>query len=134
MYPSFVDFLKMFQFPKKQKLCSEKVIARLFANGKFISENSFRVIWLFEENNDNVFVKTLIVVSKKKLALAADRNVVKRRIQEVYRIQKKKLEAFLESKNQQLNLAIIYQEQKILDYKTLEEKINLLLARLIKEL
>ena len=124
----------MFQFPKKQKLCSEKVIARLFANGKSISENPFRVVWLFEENNDNVFVKALIVVSKKKLSLAVDRNVVKRRIQEAYRIQKKKLEVFLESNHQQLNLAIIYQEQKILDYKTLEEKINLLLARLIKEL
>ena len=124
----------MFQFPKKQKLCSEKVIARLFANGKSISENPFRAVWVFEENNDNVFVKALIVVSKKKLALAVDRNVVKRRIQEAYRIQKKKLEVFLESNNQQLNLAIIYQQQKILDYKTLEEKINLLLARLIKEL
>ena len=124
----------MFQFPKKQKLCSEKVIARLFANGKSISENPFRVVWLFEENNDNVFVKALIVVSKKKLALAVDRNVVKRRIQEAYRIQKNKLEAFLESNNQQLNLAIIYQQQKTLDYKALDEKINLLLARLIKEL
>ena len=124
----------MFQFPKNQKLCSEKVIERLFVNGKAISEKPFRAVWLFEENNDNVFVKSLVVVSKKRLTLAVDRNVIKRRIQEAYRIQKKKLEAFLESNNQQLNLAIIYQQGKILDYKTLEEKINLLLVRLIKEL
>ena len=124
----------MFKFPKKQKLCGEKVIERLFANGKSISEKSFRAIWNFEKNNDQVCVKSLIVVSKKRLKLAVDRNVVKRRIKEAYRLQKKKLECFLESTSQQLNLAIIYQEEEILDYKTLEEKINLLLSRLIKEL
>ena len=124
----------MFQFPKKQKLCGEKVIERLFANGKSISEKSFRAIWNFEKNNDQVCVKSLIVVSKKRLKLAVERNVVKRRIKEAYRLQKKQLECFLESTNQQLNLAIIYQEEEILDYKTLEEKINLLLSRLIKEL
>ena len=124
----------MFQFPKKQKLCGEKVIERLFANGKSISEKPFRAIWNFEKNNDQVFVKQLIVVSKKRLKLAVDRNVLKRRIKEAYRLQKKKLECFLESTNQQLNLAIIYQQEEILDYKTLEEKINLLLSRLIKEL
>jgi ribonuclease P protein component len=124
----------MFQFPKKQKLCGEKVIERLFANGKSISEKPFRAIWNFEKNNDQVFVKSLIVVSKKRLKLAVDRNVLKRRIKEAYRLQKKQLECFLESTKQQLNLAIIYQEEEILDYKTLEEKINLLLSRLIKEL
>ena len=124
----------MFKLPKKQKLCGEKVIERLFANGKSISEKPFRAIWNFEKNNDQVFVKSLIVVSKKRLKLAVDRNVLKRRIKEAYRLQKKQLECFLESTNQQLNLAIIYQEEEILDYKTLEEKINLLLSRLIKEL
>ena len=124
----------MFQFPKKQKLCSEKVIERLFKNGKSISEKPFRAIWNFKENNDNVFVKSLIVVSKKRLKLAADRNAMKRRIKEAYRLQKKQLEFFLERNNRQLNLAIIYQQEEILDYKVLEEKIDLLLGRLIKEL
>ena len=124
----------MFQFPKKQKLCSEKAIERLFVNGKSISEKPFRAVWIFEKNNDNVFVKSLIVVSKKRMKLAVDRNIIKRRIKEAYRLQKKQLEFFLESNNQQLNLAIIYQQEEILDYKTLEEKLNLLLSRLINKL
>jgi ribonuclease P protein component len=124
----------MFQFPKKQKLCSEKSIERLFENGKSFSEKPFRVIWSFEENHENVFLKSLIVVPKKNIKLASERNIVRRRIKEAYRLQKLTLEYFLESQNQQLNLAILYQKEKVLSYNTLEEKINLLLSRLIKRL
>ena len=131
---AFLYSQEMFQFPKKQKICSHYAIERLFANGKSISEKPFRVIWNFEENRDNVSLKSLIVVSKKRVKSAVERNIVKRRIKEAYRIQKKKLELFLETNNLQLNLAIIYQEEEIIDYKSLEQKINLLLNRLISKI
>ena len=124
----------MLEFPKKEKLCSKKAIERLFENGKSISEKSFRVIWNFEKNNDNVVIKSLIIVSKKRLKLAIERNRIKRKIKETYRLQKKHLELFLQRNNKQLNLAILYHEEEILDSNTLEQKINLLLSRLIKEL
>ena len=117
----------MFQFPKKQKLCNKKAIERLFINGQYISVKPFRAIWDFEKNHDNIFLKALIVVSKKRLKLAVDRNTVKRRIKESYRLHKNKLEPHLERSNQQLHLAIIYQQEEILDYMLLDKKINLLL-------
>lgn len=124
----------MFQFPKKQKLCSDKEIEKLFENGNSIAETPLKVIWLTQKKSDNSSVKLLIVVSKKRLKLAVERNVIKRRIKESYRLQKNKLEAFLKSHKQQLNLAIIYQNNKILDYNTIDLKINLLLSRLIKQI
>ena len=124
----------MFEFPKNQKLCNEKSIEILFENGKSLSEKPFRIIYSIDYNNEDVFLKALIVVPKKRVRLASDRNVIKRRVKEAYRLQKSELEQYLKSNNHQLNLAIIYQKHEILDYKLIEEKIKLLLSRLKEEL
>tara|TARA_B100001250_G_C19669432_1_gene730811 strand:- start:601 stop:975 length:375 start_codon:yes stop_codon:yes gene_type:complete len=124
----------MFHFPKNQKLCNEKAIERLFEKGKSFSEKPFRIIYNIDNNNEDVFIQALIVVPKKRVRLASDRNVIKRRIKEAYRLQKNELEKYLKSKNHQLNLSIIYQNHEILDYKLIEEKIKLLLSRLKEEL
>ena len=124
----------MFHFPKNQKLCNEKAIERLFENGKYLTEKPFRIIYNIDNNNEDIFLKALIVVPKKRVRLASDRNVIKRRVKEAYRLQKSELEKYLKSNNHQLNLAIIYQKHEILDYKLIEEKIKLLLSRLKEEL
>ena len=62
------------------------------------------------------------------------RNVLKRRINEVFRLHKGKLYAKLNERNKQINIAIIYQKQEIQTYKIIEQKINLHLSRLIEEL
>ena len=124
----------MFEFPKNQKLCNEKSIEILFENGKSLSEKPFRIIYNIDNNNEDVFLKALIVVPKKRVRLASDRNVIKRRVKEAYRLQKSELEKYLKSNNHQLNLAIIYQKHEILDYKLIEVKIKLLLSRLKEEL
>ena len=124
----------MFLFPKKEKLCNEKTIQRLFENGRSISEAPFRIIWNFERNKEDVFVKLLIVVSKKKMKLSTKRNHIKRKIREAYRIQKNKLEHTLKSNNQQLTLAIIYQEDRIFEFNTIQQKLEIILTRLISKL
>ena len=124
----------MFQFPKKQKLCSEKEIDKLFAKGNYIAERPLKIIWILKKKSDDFSVKFLVVVSKKQIKSAVKRNFIKRRIKESYRLQKNKLEAFLKNHKYQLNLAIIYQHNKKLEYKAIDMKINLLVNRLIKQL
>lgn len=124
----------MFKLPKNQKLCNKKVIDRLFANGKSISEKPVKVIWDIEKANDDIYTKVLVIVSKKRLKLAVERNFVKRRVKEAYRLHKRKMEFVLQKENKRLNLAIIYQHEKTIEYNMIETKINLLLTRLIKDL
>ena len=121
-------------FPKNERLCGDTTIDNLFGNGSSIQDPIFRLVWSIEEFDNNTLVKTLIVVPKKNIKNAANRNVLKRRMREAFRIYKSGLYTKSKIKNQQLAIAIIYQGQKILPYKVIEEKIKLILARLSEEI
>ena len=124
----------MFEFSKKQKLCNETTIKEMFSKGDSFVIAPIRLIWKEEVDSDSVAIKSIIVVPKKQLKLAADRNVVRRRMKEAYRLNKAEIEHFLVNKNRQLNVAIVYQNEKILSYKAIEKKIKLILGRLKEEI
>jgi len=124
----------MFKFPKKQKLCSETVIQEMFSSGKSFKTSAFRLVWKVFNNEDEVIIKSIIVVPKKKIRLAVKRNIVRRRMKEAYRLHKIMLENILKDNDLQLSIAMIYQKENILPYKTMEEEIKLILERLSKEI
>jgi len=124
----------MFEFPKKQKLCSETVIKEMFSNGKSFTTSAVRLVWKVDNNEDEVTIKSIIVVPKKKIRLAVKRNIISRRMKEAYRLNKIEFENMLKGNKLQLSIAMIYQKEKILSYKTVEEEIKLILERLTKEI
>lgn len=121
-------------FQKNERLCGKTTIDNLFTNGSSIKDSSFRLVWNTEEFDNDIIAKTLIVVPKKNIKNAANRNVLKRRMREAFRIHKSGLYKKIKNKKQQLAIVIIYQEQEILPYKVIEEKIKLILGRLSEEI
>ena len=121
-------------FPKNERLYGKTTIDNLFENGSSIKDSTFRLVWSIEEFDNNTAAKTLIAVPKKNIKNAANRNILKRRMREAFRIYKSGLYAKSKFKNQQLAIAIIYQGQEILPYKVIEEKIKLILGRLSEEI
>ena len=120
--------------PKNERLCGKTTIDKLFANGRFIKDPFFRLVWSTEEFDNDTIAQTLIVVPKKYIRNAVNRNILKRRMKEAFRVYKSALYEKIRSKNQQLAIAIIYQGQEILPYKVIEEKIKLILGRLSEEI
>ena len=124
----------MFRFPKNQKLCNNTDIDELFDQGTSISLHPFRIVWVYNENMNDVSIQSLIVVPKKRIKLAVQRNTIKRCIRQSYRTRKFKLEEHLKNQQKQIYFAIIYSTQKEICFKDIDVKINLMINRLIKTL
>ncbi|MBL4655891.1 MAG: ribonuclease P protein component [Bacteroidia bacterium] len=108
-------------FKKAERLKSKKIINSLFSDGKSFVEKPFRIVWKLEKLDSDFPVQIAISVSKKNFSKAVDRNLIKRRIREIYRRNKEILYATLENNNQQCAFMIIYISKEIGDYKKMEE-------------
>jgi ribonuclease P protein component len=121
-------------FKKSERLNNKIAIDNLFAKAQSIVVSPFRLLWIEHKNKKDDLTQTLISVPKRNIKLASNRNVLKRRINEAFRLNKTRLCTALEERNKHIHIAVIYQKEEIKSYKLIEEKINLLLSRLIKEL
>ncbi len=120
-------------FSKKEKLCSHKVIDDLFSTGRSFVYYPFRVVLLTVEEQD-IPIKVLISVSKRRFKRAYKRNLLKRRIREAYRLNKHILVPLLEKNSINIALAFVYLPVEIMDYKYIEKAMQKTLTGLIKRL
>jgi ribonuclease P protein component len=120
------------EFKKEERLCAKKSIDFLFKNGKPMFSYPFNVKWHYAELATTFPVQVLIVVSKRNFKKATDRNRIKRLIREAYRLNKHILYQYLNKKNKNIVLTLIYTEKEILNYHFIADKIILTLQRLIK--
>lgn len=77
-----------FNYSKKDKLKSKKLIEQLFSEGKAVTAYPLRLIYLKTDFEDGNNIKTGVSVSKKLHKTAVSRNRIKRLLREVYRLNK----------------------------------------------
>lgn len=111
-------------------MVNKKIIDTLFKNGFSFVINPIRTIWMETELIPDTFVQILIVVPKKKLSGAADRNLIRRRMREAYRKNKNTLYKYIVKSHKQLALALVFTGDKVMGYKEIEDKIILSITRL----
>ncbi len=123
-------------FKKEERLCSEKLINKLFNNGSSFLFYPFRVVWLPNQDEPQEFpVQLVISVSKKRFRKSVDRNLLKRRVREAFRTHKGELlYPFLREHNIQLLMAINYVGKEILDFQYLESKMIAMFKALEKHI
>lgn len=123
----------MYSFSKEERLCSIKLIEKLFHDGSSFLLYPFRIIWLPQSLPSEFPVQVLISVPKKKFKRAVDRNLLKRRIREIYRLQKsEQLYPFLNEHAATLIIGINYIGNNIADYDFMEKKFNAAMLKLKK--
>ncbi|MCP4460646.1 MAG: ribonuclease P protein component [Cytophagales bacterium] len=118
---------KSFKFPKVEKLTGKKKIEELFQNGSSIFLHPFLLKFIAV---DETVHRVLIAVPKKKIKRAVDRNLIKRRIRESYRLNK---HIAYDQPETFYHVGFIYQDTKALSYTEIEKKLVILLKRLQDE-
>ena len=110
------------------------MIDALFEKGKVFAVNGMKLHWLQTEFEETVSVKVMVSVSKRNFKRSVDRNRIKRLMREAYRLNKKELLEQLNQQNKKLLVAFIYTGRTIPAFKECEERIVILLNRVIKQL
>lgn len=116
-----------FRFQKKERLTKKKAIEELFQRGTSFSFFPLKVIFIANSSDDQQGHQVLITVPSRTFKKAVDRNTLKRRIREGYRLNKAALIT-----SSKFSLAYIYIAKEILPSTTIHQAIQSSLKRVNK--
>ena len=117
---------KQFSFKKEERLAGEKHIKELFEKGSSFHLYPFRILSLPNPDSESKINRILISVSKRNFKRAVDRNLIKRRVREAYRLQKAQINEL------SLLLAFVYTSKEIEPFQVIKDKLFLVLEKIKK--
>lgn len=107
-----------FTFRKEERLSREKVIQELFDKGSSFYLFPFKVFYMAHPDKATANTQVLVSASKKLFKRAVDRNLIKRRMREAYRLNKH----HLNGRNKWV-IAYIYSVKEILPAAQMKERL-----------
>ena len=120
-------------FSRNERLRSNRLIHDLFAGKITFYEYPFRVTWIFLDSVGESPAQVLMSVPKYNFKKAVDRNLLKRRMKEAYRLNKHTLYEALDPTHRKMAVCLTFTAKEILSFDLIQQKIILILQRLIKE-
>jgi ribonuclease P protein component len=108
--------------PKTERLCSKKTIEELFTKGSSVYLYPFRLQYMIRTDGQMGYPQVLFSVSKRHFKRANKRNLVRRRVREIYRLHKYELLSATPVAVLPACLAVIYVSKDILPSALLTQK------------
>ncbi len=107
-----------FSFGKDERLSKEKWIKELFEQGSSFYFHPFKVLYLPHPDTSSSKSQVLFSVPKRLFKRAVDRNTIKRRLREAWRLNKSQIGV-----PEKLLIAYIYTAKTILPSETFQQKV-----------
>lgn len=127
--------MKPFGFPKQEKLCSKKSIENIFLTGINLFCYPYKVLYLPSTNIDELpFAQIMFVVPKRKFKRAVDRNRIRRKMREVYRLNKHLLKEWCVENNTHIKLVVMYVASSQEDFSVHQKAIQCVFSSIVKDL
>jgi len=124
-----------FSFGKNERLCSKKLIDRLFTEGNHsIGIFPIRLVWLEVSTDVCDGIKILVSVPKRHFRHAVDRNRIKRQIREFYRLNSGNLKNRVRQRGSGLLLGFLFTDSVIWESARLKVRLQSAVDRLISHL
>jgi ribonuclease P protein component len=125
------DLKKRNQFPKREHLYGDSAIEHLYEKGDSFFLFPYRVTLARALEDETEPLRILVSVSKKRFKHAVDRNCMKRRMREAYRLNKHSLYEYLNKKEEKLYVGIQFVGTKLEASSFLRRKMSKLLSHLL---
>lgn len=109
-------------FKKSERLNSKKNIKELFEKGSSFYLYPFKVFYLDSEDGESH--QFLVSVPKRNLKSAVDRNKIKRKTREAYRLNKGSI-----SSTTSLLIGLVYTKTRILPYSEIETSLKSIIIK-----
>lgn len=121
-------------FRKDEHLCLRNDINEVVAEGKRISAFPLVANYIIKTDDNGSKPRIAISVAKRNFKKAVDRNLLKRRIREAYRVHKSTFVALANEHKKLINFIVIYVPKEKLQYAEIEKGIVKLLAKLCESI
>lgn len=121
-----------FSFHKDERLCSKKIIDKLFAEGKSVFAFPLKIVYLEIAHSGKYPIQAAFTVGKRNFKRAVHRNLIKRRIREAYRLNK--LKVYSEIGDKQVAVFFIFTGKAIPEYRQIELAVKKGMSKLILEM
>lgn len=121
-------------FDKQERLSGKKAIDSLFSKGTSLTQSPLKIIIRSSQSTQIYPCRAMFVVPKKKFKRAYDRNLLKRRMREAYRLFKSTYYELLNEKQLKASCAILYIGDKETSYQQIEGVLQALLKQSVNKI
>ncbi|MFZ1703338.1 MAG: ribonuclease P protein component [Saprospiraceae bacterium] len=124
------------KFPKEQKLKSEATIQALFKTGKsaFFYPLKIHYSLKIQDDTNPSCLQFGATASKKYFKKAVDRNELKRKIREAFRLQKTELEETLNIHQKHLIIMVLFVGKTKAEYDDIYKAVHFFIHKLMKKI